>query len=247
MRSYYPQKWQRIKFYLNHYLLLACLFLLIGCVVPEESHRREFESLEPIPPPNFLRGLTIRRIPQPLYPLRARALAVEGWTVLEFSVDQEGEVVGSTIRVIEEQPEGYFQRTSVNAARRMLFDNTREEVLDGIRFAFNYKLGGENSVAVIPSSEGIEFRELIAMRHITPDYPAIAVELGIEGYVIVSFAVTESGAVEDISIVESEPPGVFNDAAINAARRLRFEPRIISNSPVRVNNVEYRFDWQNPD
>jgi len=242
-------KWQRIKYYLNHSLLLASLILLGSCVAIDEGTRTVSSSSSPelTPPPDFTRGLITRRVAEPLYPLRAQNLGIEGWVMVEFSVDQNGEVIGNTIRTIEEQPQGYFQQSALNAARRMLFDNTRGETLDDIRYVFRYELEERSSVLVEPPSEEVEFRELIPMRYITPSYPDIALELEIEGYVIVNFSVTRDGTVENVSIVESEPPGVFNEEAINSALRLRFEPRIIYDGPVQVDNVQYRFDWQLPD
>lgn len=242
-------KWPRIKHYLNHFTLIVLPVVLSSCVAVDEASR----SLSPdsIPeltaPPSFTRGLIARRVAEPLYPLRASNLGVEGWVMVEFAVDAQGAVVGNTIRVVEEQPAGYFRQSSINAARRMLFDNTRGEPLRDIRYVFRFELEERNRIVVEAPNEEIEFRELIPMRYITPDYPEVAEELEIEGHVIVSFTVSETGTVENIEIAESEPPGVFNEEAINAAMRLRFEPRIIYDGPVRVENVQYRFDWQLPN
>lgn len=99
---------------------------------------------------------------------------------------------------------------------------------------------------VPPTEQQPQFRELIPMRFITPAYPQSAEEQGLEGHVVVNFTVTETGSVEDISIVESEPAGVFDEQALVSARRLRFEPRLVADSPVRVEGVSYRFDWRLP-
>jgi len=241
--------WQRIKYYLHHFKLIVILLLLGSCVAVDEGTRNL--SADSIPeltaPPSFTRGLIARRVAEPLYPLRARNLGVEGWVMVEFAIDIQGAVVGNTIRIVEEQPLGYFRQSAINAARRMLFDNTRGEPLRDIRYVFRYELEESNRIVVESPNEEIEFRELIPMRFITPNYPEVAEELGIEGHVIVSFTVTETGTVEDIEIVESNPPGVFNEEAFNAALRLRFEPRIIYDGAVRVENVQYRFDWQLPN
>ena len=129
----------------------------------------------------------------------------------------------------------------------MLFDNTRGQTLDEIRYVFRYELEERSTILIDPPTNEVVFRELIPMRYITPNYPNIARELDIEGYVVVSFDVNARGVVEDVSIVESEPPGVFNEEAISSAYRLRFEPRIVYGDSVRVSDVQYRFDWQLPD
>jgi TonB family protein len=244
-----PKKWQRNKQYPNHFIILTMLALLAGCAGVDETTRTVSAGSSPelTPPPNFTRGLITRRVAEPLYPLRAQNLGIEGWVTVEFSVDEEGEVIGNTIRTIEEQPVGYFEQSAVGAARRMLFDNTRGETLDDIRYVFRYELEERGLIVASPPTNEVEFRELIPMRYITPNYPEVAQELGIEGYVIVNFAVNEQGSVENVSILESEPSGVFNEEAINSANRLRFEPRIVSDSAVRVDDVQYRFDWQLPN
>ncbi len=199
-----------------------------------------------VAPPSFTRGLLPRRTAEPLYPLRAKSLGIEGWVMLRFSVDENGVVIGSTIETIDEQPPGYFEGPSITAARRMTFENTRGQTVEDVRYVFRFELEEVNQVLTEAPSDEIEFRELIPTRFITPNYPAVAEELGIEGYVVVSFTVNVSGTVEDVVITESEPPGVFNSEAIAAAVRLRFEPRLVFDAPVRVQNVQYRFDWNLP-
>tara|TARA_B110000858_G_scaffold3502_1_gene4078 strand:+ start:54937 stop:55689 length:753 start_codon:yes stop_codon:yes gene_type:complete len=199
------------------------------------------------PPPNFTRGLLERRAPEPIYPMRARELGVEGWVMLGFSVDEDGEVVNNSIRTLQEHPEGFFGVSARRAVRRLAFQNARGELIEDVRYVFRYQLDGLNSVPLAdPTADVIQFREMLPQRLITPPYPDIALELELEGYVVVKFTVTETGAVTDVVIDESEPPGVFNDEAIIAAQRLRFEPRIVTGEPVRVEDVLFRFDWNLP-
>ncbi len=166
--------------------------------------------------------------------------------MLRFSVDEEGAVIGNSIETVEEQPPGYFELSSINAARRLTFENTRGQTIEDVRYVFRYQLEESSQLISNTEPEEIQFRELIPTRYITPDYPEVARELALEGYVVVQFTVTEQGVVEDIVIDEAEPPGVFNDEAIAAALRLRFEPRLVFDAPVRVPNVRYRFDWRLP-
>jgi protein TonB len=62
-----------------------------------------------------------------------------------------------------------------------------------------------------------------AKRRTAPQYPADAERNGIEGAVTVEFALTADGRTRDIRVVESTPPGVFDQAAIVAVRNWRFE------------------------
>ncbi len=199
-----------------------------------------------VPPPNFTRGLIITSAPAPLYPQRARSMGLEGWVLLSFSVDEEGIVIPGSVETVDEQPPGYFRVSALNAVRRMNFENTSNRVIDDVRYVFRYELTERDGLLAEPRSEPPRYRELIPMRYITPGYPEVALEQGLEGYVIVSFTVTENGAVQDIVIAESDPAGVFDAVALDAARRLRFEPRLVADTPVRVEDVTYRFEWQLP-
>ncbi|MDA1369932.1 MAG: energy transducer TonB [Proteobacteria bacterium] len=245
------KEWQVLNFFrvqLSPCLTALSLLVFSSCTaIATGPAVNSGSDLDPEPPESFTRGLIPQRTPVPLYPLRARNVGIEGWVMLTFTVNEDGNVVGNTIETIDEEPEGYFELSAINAARRMTFENTQGEPIEDVRYVFRYELQEENSILVDPPSEEIEYRELISMRYITPNYPEVALELRIEGHVEVSFTVTTTGAVENIRIQESEPPGVFNEAAIAAASRLRYEPRIVFNAPVRVDDVRYRFVWELQD
>lgn len=242
-------RWNAARGLLNPCLAMALLLSLVACGSLDVASQitASDADFEVAPPPNFTRGLMARRAAEPLYPLRARNLGVEGWVMLRFSVDEDGAVIGNSIRTIEEQPSGYFVSSAVNAARRMTFENTRGEVVEGIGYVFRYQLEDRNRIRVRSTSDVVQFREILPIRFVTPRYPAVALELELEGYVVVKFTVTRAGAVENIVIDESEPPGVFNDEAMAAAQRLRFDPRMVLGNPVSVDDVLYRFDWNVPD
>jgi len=249
METYLRNKWQYSNRLLSWCAFANCILLFYGCAALSEgtSPGNAGSSDEISPPPNFTRGLIPLRTAQPLYPLRARNLGVQGWVMLSFTVNEDGIVIGNSIETIQEEPLGYFESSATNAARRMTFENTSGQPIEDVRYVFRYELEEENSILVEPLSEEIEYRDLISKRYITPDYPEAALELRIEGFAEVSFTVTENGTVEDLQIEEAEPPGVFDEVALRAASRLSFEPRIVFNAPVRVENVRYRFVWELSD
>jgi periplasmic protein TonB len=45
------------------------------------------------------------------------------------------------------------------------------------------------------------------------------------GFVIVKFEIAENGRVANVEVVESTPPGIFDDAARTAVRKWVYEPR----------------------
>lgn len=62
---------------------------------------------------------------------------------------------------------------------------------------------------------------------IQPQYPPRALRAGIEGSVTVEFTIDTDGSVKDPTIVEADPPRVFDDAVLRAIRRWKFEPEIV--------------------
>ena len=57
-----------------------------------------------------------------------------------------------------------------------------------------------------------------------PTYPRLAQRQGIEGFVTLRLRIDANGAVQDAVVVSAEPPGVFDEAALQTARRYRFTP-----------------------
>ncbi len=84
-----------------------------------------------------------------------------------------------------------------------------------------------------PVSEG----EYLPVVKVAPVYPRRALTRGIEGYVVVEFTVTRTGAVRDPVVVEAEPRGIFDRAARDAARKFKYKPRVVDGEPVEVHGV----------
>lgn len=79
---------------------------------------------------------------------------------------------------------------------------------------------------------------------VQPIYPRRALSRGIEGYVILEFTVTRTGAVRDPVIIESDPPNVFDDAAIRAALKFKYKPKIVNGESVAVAGVQNRITFR---
>jgi len=69
-------------------------------------------------------------------------------------------------------------------------------------------------------------RSVQILSRIPPLYPTLALAKKTEGWVKVAFTINRDGDVEDISVVESEPPQVFDQAAVEAVRQFKFLPSI---------------------
>jgi protein TonB len=71
-------------------------------------------------------------------------------------------------------------------------------------------------------------------RRASPDYPMHARTQGIEGYVVLSVLITPSGEVEQVKILESSPPKIFDQVAVDSVRQWHFEPAVYKGQAVRV-------------
>jgi len=66
------------------------------------------------------------------------------------------------------------------------------------------------------------------------EYPAAAAKDGIKGYVVINILIAKDGSVEIAKVLESQPAGVFDTAALNAVRSWRFSPAIYKAKPVKM-------------
>jgi protein TonB len=69
-------------------------------------------------------------------------------------------------------------------------------------------------------------RDVIPLVRINPDYPQRALSRGIEGWVQVQFTITAAGTVKDAKVVDAEPKNIFDDAALRAIARWRYNPKV---------------------
>ena len=70
------------------------------------------------------------------------------------------------------------------------------------------------------------------------DYPLRALQREIEGCGMMQFTVTEEGSIKDPEVLWSQPPGVFDRAALKSALQYRYSPQIKEGLPIEVSNVK---------
>ncbi|HCA77067.1 MAG: TonB family protein [Pseudomonadota bacterium] len=86
--------------------------------------------------------------------------------------------------------------------------------------------------------------EYLPIVKVAPVYPRRALQRGIEGFVIVEFTVTKQGAVKDVAVVEANPEGIFEQAAMDAALKFKYKPRVVNGEPAEVSGVQNRITFQ---
>lgn len=79
--------------------------------------------------------------------------------------------------------------------------------------------------------QGPPDRDFMVLSRIPPRYPYRALRKKIEGWVKVSFIITEQGTVKDAVVLDARPKGVFDSAALQAILKWKFKPRILDGKP----------------
>lgn len=94
------------------------------------------------------------------------------------------------------------------------------------------------------TDEGVPCCDAAPIRRREPSYPMEAAYSDLDGVVYATFAVTEEGRTDAIEVTGSFPPGVFDQASINAIEDWTYEPATRDGVPVRREGVVTRFDFR---
>lgn len=86
--------------------------------------------------------------------------------------------------------------------------------------------------------------EYLPIVKVQPIYPRRAQQRGIEGYVIVEFTVSKLGTVVNPKVVKAEPANIFDNAALQAAAKFKYKPRVVNGEPVEVSGVQNRITFK---
>ena len=91
---------------------------------------------------------------------------------------------------------------------------------------------------------GVGDGEYLPLVRPPPIYPRYAQSRGLEGYVILEFTVTQTGTVIEPRIIEGDPPGVFDNAALRAVKGYKYKPKMVDGSAVDVTGVRQKFTFK---
>ncbi|WP_226642153.1 energy transducer TonB [Microbulbifer variabilis] len=92
-------------------------------------------------------------------------------------------------------------------------------------------------------------REPVPVYKPAPRYPSVAMRRGLEGYVVVEFTITKTGAVRDARVVggfdsTGNPTNVFNRSALAAAERFKYQPQVEDGQPIERFGVRNRITYK---
>lgn len=99
--------------------------------------------------------------------------------------------------------------------------------------------GGLSGGLSLDSGDG----DYLPIVKVAPIYPRRAQARGIEGFVIVEFTVTKTGAVRDAVVVSAEPENIFDRAAIDAVLKFKYKPRVVDGEAMAVAGVQNKISF----
>jgi protein TonB len=86
-------------------------------------------------------------------------------------------------------------------------------------------------------------RDVVPLVRIDPDYPIRARQRSIEGWVVVSFTVSKTGAVKDAVVLQSHPGKIFDRAALQAVRKWKYNPKIQNGVATERTGIRVQLDF----
>ncbi len=92
-------------------------------------------------------------------------------------------------------------------------------------------------------SYGKEVQSAIPIVRIEPRYPRAALQTGTEGWVNLTFDISETGAVTNVSVLEAQPKKVFNREAKRAVSKWKYRPKVINGKSVEQKGLQVRLDF----
>ncbi|MCC2606827.1 energy transducer TonB [Planctobacterium marinum] len=111
-------------------------------------------------------------------------------------------------------------------------------------FPLDIALTGPNINTDANTSLDVSGGEARPVVRISPQYPATAARDGIEGWVVLSFSINQTGGVEDVEILDAEPKRVFNREAIRALRKWKYRPKVVDGKLVKQTQITVQLDFK---
>ncbi len=170
-------------------------------------------------------------------------------------------VLGGAIAVVVTFSLYWLMAELVAAGREAISDSPSGKIIDFVRIKRDQNLeierpkptaGAVNigQMRVDSSLTSAGFRlsasdgEYLPIVKVAPVYPSRAQSRGIEGWVLLQFTVTETGAVRDPVVLEAEPSGIFDEAAKRAVVKFKYKPRVENGRPIEVPGVQHLITFE---
>jgi TonB family protein len=186
-----------------------------------------------MPLPQQLRTYTIEFAQLDLPPANASAAENGGVRTEQFSWELLQQLKSTNY----EQPSAPEWNTDIESLRIQVPKPTKSElkqmaVLQAQDNSLNERL------RLMPD---IQVEGFLPIAMVTPEYPAAALQKGIEGWVQVQFTIASDGTITDPIIIDHSPTRVFDRAVLTALKKSRYRPQLLDGEPVVVQGVTELF------
>lgn len=173
------------------------------------------------------------------YPSKAIEDKVEGYCTVEFTVNEKGHTENASI--LECSHDGYFEKSALAAVSEFrykpkVFDGSVVSIV-GVRNKFTYTSPEE-------SLYGEDLEIYLPKEKVAPIYPSDAVDNGVEGYCDIEYTVDQHGNTVSPFVIECSPEGYFEQSSVSAAKKFKYEPKVVDGKPVQVLGARNRFVYE---
>lgn len=86
--------------------------------------------------------------------------------------------------------------------------------------------------------------DVVPLVRVDPDYPPKARQRRIEGWVDIEFTIGKAGTVQNPKVIGAYPRSVFEQSALRAVRRWRYNPKVVDGSAVAQIGVQVRIRFE---
>ena len=172
---------------------------------------------------------------QPVYPILAQETGLTGSVILTFKIN----VDGSVSDVYVTNGDKVFHESAIEAVKQFLYKPAESRgkpiamwMTHHFEFAPPQPQGDIEERKVFEISEVDIAPVPPSLLEVRPNYPEAAQKAGLTGRVVLKFKVDEDGSVSDVRVLKGDE--IFRKPAIEAVKRLRYQPAELDGKPVPV-------------
>ncbi len=179
----------------------------------------------------------------PVYPVEARSVGIQGTVVIEFTVAEDGSVKDAVAADADKR----LAEAALNAVREWKYkpatrDGKPIAVKRKVTLTFQFKPLWKRPDPV-PSPDGTTMRIRVSqgveeglLKHKeTPQYPKIARDAHIQGSVILHALIDYDGRVFSLGLVSG--PKELVDSAVESVKNWQYQPYLLNGKPVQVDTL----------
>jgi len=89
-----------------------------------------------------------------------------------------------------------------------------------------------------------EDADALVIVKVPPQYPRKAITKRIEGWVLLEFTVTQTGAVINPKVIDADPPGIFNESALRVIKKWKYKPKIENGKAIQQKGIQHVITYE---